>query len=122
MTLFEIFTTQTDGPTMTIEVHGTVSSLADDSALGELNRIIEQIRAGAVRDVLVDFGQSPYFGSCMLEALRAIWRDVQRRGGQMVLCNVSPVGREILEIAKFDRLWPVVDTRQDGEHQIRATS
>jgi anti-anti-sigma regulatory factor len=120
MTHQDVFAIHTEGPTMTIEVHGPVSSLANDSALRGLDGTLEQIRANAVRDVLVDFGQSPYVGSGMLEALRMIWNDVHSRGGRLVLCNVSPVCQEILHLAKFDQLWPVVATRQDGERQLQA--
>lgn len=115
MTSTELFTTQTAGSTLTIEVHGTISSLADDEALRKLDHILEQLQSGGVRNVLIDFRQSPYFGSCMLETLRRIWNDVQPRGGRLVLCNLSPVGREILQLAKFDQLWPVLDTREEAE-------
>lgn len=114
MTSDQIFTTAVDGPTLVLAVHGTVSSLGDESALNELERVISEVSQGAVRNVLVDFGQSSYFGSVLLETLRRIWNEVHPRGGRMALCNVSPVGKEILQIAKFDQLWPIVETRKDA--------
>lgn len=120
MTPHGVFTIHTDGPTMTIEVHGQFGSLEDDSVLQVLNNALEQIRTTSVRDVLVDFGDSPYFGSILLEALRVIWNDVHGRGGQLVLCNLSPVCQEILHVSKFDQLWLVVATRQDAENHLQA--
>lgn len=121
MTATDMFTMQTAGPTMTITVHGTISSLASDEALRNLDRILEQIRTGDVQDVVIDFQQTPYFGSCLLEMLRRIWNDIHSRGGRLVLCNVSPVGQEILHLAKFDQLWPLVATREDAEQQLQST-
>ncbi len=118
MTTTDLFTIQTSGPTMTIEVHGPVSSLASDEALKNLDRVLDRIQTEDIRDVVIDFQQSPYFGSCMLETLRQIWNDVHRRGGRLVLCNLSPVGQEIIHIAKFDQLWPVVATREDADQQL----
>lgn len=113
-----IFSTRRSGTTLILEVHGTVSSLADAAALDELDLLLDQLKENAATNVVVDFGQSPFFGSSLLETLRRIWNDVHPGGGKMVLCNVSPVGREILALAKFDQLWPVVATCADAEKQL----
>lgn len=120
MTSDKIFTTTVEGATLILAVRGSVSSLGDDAALDELDSVIAQVHQGAIRHVLVDFGQSTYFGSIMLETLRRIWNEVHPRGGRMALCNVSPVGKEILQIAKFDQLWPIVETRQDADQLLTA--
>jgi anti-anti-sigma factor len=117
-----IFTTRIEGPTLILEVHGPVSSLADDSLLKEVDGILAQLRQGRVQDVVVDFGQSPYFGSSMLETLRRVWNELNQRGGRMVVCNVSMVGSEILQVSKFDQLWPIVATRNDAEQKLKAMS
>lgn len=117
-----IFTTRRSGSTLILEVHGTVSGLADAAALDELDHLLDQLKETAAANVVVDFGQSPYFGSSFLETLRRIWNDVHPGGGKLVLCNVSPVGREILELAKFDQLWPVVATCADAERHLQATA
>lgn len=119
MTSDPIFTTSLDGPTLILEVHGSVSGLGDDAALSEVESVITHLQQGAVQHVVVDFGQSPYFGSALLETLRRIWNEAHERGGKMLLCNVSTVGREILQIAKFDHLWPIVATRIDALKQLK---
>lgn len=111
-------TTATEGSTLILEVHGAVGSLANDDLLDEVDGILSQLKDGTVRDVIVDFGQSPYFGSSMLETLRRVWNEVHDHHGRMVVCNVSTVGKEILQIAKFDQLWPLVATRGDAAQQL----
>ncbi len=120
MTTQDRLTTTVDGHTLTLEVHGSVGSLANDEVLLEVDRILNQLKDGAVSDVIVDFGQSPYFGSTMLETLRRVWNALQLRGGRMILCNVSTVGNEILQIAKFDQLWPIVASKDDAEQCLKA--
>ena len=115
----DLFLLHNDGRMLTIEVHGAVSSLADEAALRDFNRLLEAIDAAEIHDVVVDFHQSPYFGSCLLETLRQIWNKIHVRGGRMVLCNLSPVGLEIIQVAKFDQLWPVAATREQAVHQLQ---
>lgn len=122
MTTHTIFTTRLDGPTLILEVHGPVSSLADDSVLTEVDGILEELRGGSAQDVVVDFRQSPYFGSVMLETLRRVWNEIHPNGGRMVLCNVSKVGSEILQIANFHHLWPIVSSLSEADRQLKATT
>jgi anti-anti-sigma factor len=121
MTTQDRLTTNIDGRALILEVHGSVGSLASDEVLGEVDRILTQLKDGAVSDVIVDFGQSEYFGSTMLETLRRIWNELQSHGGRMVLCNVSTVGNEILQIAKFDQLWPIVATKSEAKERLKAS-
>lgn len=99
---------------LVIEIQQPVGSLAEDSVLKEFEELQEELHASGLKAVIVDFHQVSYFGSSLLEALRILWKDVQAVGGQMVLCNLSPVGREIIELAKFDHVWPIAESLDDA--------
>ena len=116
----KVFRVSTTDDVMIVELIGVVSSLADDSITQELEAVRQRLRTGGFRSVIVDLGQVAYFGSSMLEAIRALWNEVTPRHGRLVLCNASEVGREILQVAKFDRLWPLVETRQDALQTLEA--
>jgi anti-anti-sigma factor len=103
-----------------VELAGVVSSLADDSITRELDAVRERLRQGNFQSVVVDLGQVAYFGSSMLEAIRAVWNDLIPKKGRLVLCNASEIGREILQIAKFDHLWPLVDTREAAIRSLKS--
>ena len=103
-----------------VELIGVVSSLADVSITQQLTLVREQLRNGACDNVVIDLGQVAYFGSSMLEAIRTLWIEVSPRNGRLVLCNASEVAREILQIAKFDHLWPLVATRADAQALLQA--
>ncbi|MDB5344977.1 MAG: Sulfate transporter/antisigma-factor antagonist [Schlesneria sp.] len=105
---------------MIVELLGVVSSLADDSITRELDTVRQRLRTSACSGIVIDFGQVAYFGSSMLEAIRALWNDLTPNEGRLILCNASEVGREILQVAKFDHIWPLVDTREQALQLLKA--
>ena len=118
MTEPRFFSTHRDGAALVVEVLQPVGSLADDSVLSELDRILAEIGTSAAHAVIVDFHRIAYFGSSLLEALRVVWRHLQPLGGKIVLCNLSPVGREIIELAKFDQVWPIADSFAEAQQKL----
>jgi anti-anti-sigma factor len=105
---------------MIVELIGVVSSLADDSITHELDTVRAQLRTGGFKAVVIDLGNVAYFGSSMLEAIRALWNELTPHHGKLILCNASEVGREILQVSKFDHLWPLVETRDQALQLLKA--
>ena len=110
----QLFHTDAIGDVMLLELREGISSLADRSILDEFDEIRQQRREIGFNKLIVDLAQAPFFGSSLLELIRVIWNDLTAQGGRLVLCNPSPVGREVLEIAKFDQAWPLVETRDEA--------
>lgn len=101
-----------------VEVLRPVGSLADDSVLQELDALVATLKAEAPHAVIVDFHQVDYFGSSLLEALRVLWRQIEPNGGRMALCNLSTVGKEIIELARFDHVWTVAADLPTARHLL----
>jgi anti-anti-sigma factor len=114
MSSTKVFRVSTVDDVMVIELLGVVSSLADDSITRELDAVRQRLRTSGCRGIVIDFGQVAYFGSSMLEAIRALWNELSPNEGRLILCNASEVGREILQVAKFDHIWPLVETREQA--------
>lgn len=114
MNLGQLIQSDAIGDVLLLQLCGSVSSLADHSILNRLDEIRRQQSAVALRKVIVDLKQAPFFGSSFLEVIRVLWNDVSAEGGRLVLCSPSPVGRDVLHIAKFDQVWPVVETRSEA--------
>lgn len=110
----QLFKTFTVGPVLVVELLGVVSSLADSSVLRELEEVRSDLRKGGQTAVVVDLAKADYFGSSLLEAIRILWNDLSACGGRIALCNPSEVGREVLQIAKFDHVWPLVNSRNEA--------
>lgn len=118
MTTPQLFRTYVTGSAFVVELLGVVSSLADSSVLRELENVRTKLRTGGQTALVIDLGNAPYFGSSMLEAIRLLWNDLSARGGRIALCNPSEVGREILQIAKFDHVWPVYDSLDEAVQAV----
>lgn len=114
MSFRQFFRTDAIGDVMLLELRGAISSLADHTILNELDQIRQQRSEIGFKKLVVDLAQAPFFGSSLLELIRVLWNDVASQGGRLVLCNPSAVGREVLEVSKFDKLWPLVDTREEA--------
>lgn len=99
-----------EGPTLIITPVRTVSSLAEDGFQAEFNSILDRLAAPGVEAVVVDFSQTEYLSSMMLESLRRLGAKARAAQVRMSLCNVSEVGRETLRITHFDTLWPIYDS------------
>lgn len=110
----KLFKTITAGPVLIVELLGVVSSLADTAVLQELEEVRKELRAGGHTALVIDLAAATYFGSSLLEAIRILWNDLSAVGGHIALCNASEVGREVLQIAKFDKVWPLVNSRDEA--------
>ena len=112
MSFCQMIHTEAVDDIMLLELRPGVSSLADHDVLNELEAIRNLRREIGCQKLVIDLSEAPFFGSSMLELIRVLWNDVSSCGGRLVLCNPSPVGREVLMVSKFDRLWPMTDTRE----------
>ncbi|MCA9070210.1 MAG: response regulator [Planctomycetaceae bacterium] len=85
---------------------------------GQLARELEDINRRLDQPefvhALIDFSQIVFFSSTLLEVLRQIWMRIKQRGGEMVLCGLSPGGQEILRCSKFDTLWSSYGSRTEA--------
>lgn len=84
---------------------------ADGRFRVEWQSLLAQLLESPARSVLVDLREADYFGSMILDALRGLWQQLQADGGELILCGVSPGGRDILQVARFDRIWRIAPSR-----------
>ena len=98
---------------------GSIGSLVEDAARAEWDSLLQQVEAAGATHAVIDLGALDYFGSIMLELLVVLWKRVSAKGGKLALCNVSPVGLEILQTAKFDTLWPIVSDREQALEAVK---
>jgi anti-anti-sigma factor len=110
----KVFEATNNGSTLIIMPLGSVGSLAGESVNFELEALVKRLGESGLKHVIFDFQKVSYFGSSMLGAMHAVWKHVSAAEGKMALCNVSDVEREVLEVSKFDTLWPVYATREQA--------
>jgi stage II sporulation protein AA (anti-sigma F factor antagonist) len=76
--------------------------------------------APAVKNVVVDFSRTDYFGSTALGLLARLWKRVRARGGRLALCNVSAHESEIMEVAGLTSFWPIYPSQEDALAAVAA--
>ena len=97
-----------------------IGHLDGEAIRKEWDLLLAQINANDVQHAVIDFGALDYFGSTMLDLLIVLWKRLNKQGKKMALCSVSPLGLEILQVAKFDTIWPIVPGRQQAIEIVRS--
>ena len=103
-----------EGQTLIVSPLFTFSRFTEGDLVGEWNRILLTIDGQDVKHVVVDLGYIPYFGSTLLDWMVQMWKRAQEKGGTLAVCNASQIGREVLDIARFDTLWGIFGSRQEA--------
>jgi len=78
------------------------------------SRIFDLLNDTGVKNVVLDFYKTDYYGSTALGFFVKLWKRVSHRSGRMAFCNVSDHEREILQITKLDQLWPLCSSRREA--------
>jgi anti-anti-sigma factor len=73
----------------------------------------------SIRYVVLDLKYSAYFGSNALSWFLRLWRPLSRRGGQLLLCHLSEVAQEVLNVARLDDLLAIYPAPDDVPPQFR---
>jgi anti-anti-sigma factor len=83
------------------------------------SRILDLLNGTGIKNVVIDFHKTDYYGSTALGFFVRIWKRVRRRKGRMAFCNVSDHEKEILQITNLDHSWPICSSRGEALKAIR---
>jgi len=92
----------------------TYSTLSEPGLDSEWSVIDQQLDSDAIKNVIIDLGEVPYFGSTVLEWMSLVWKRVKVKGGKLAIARPSQIGREVLDAARLQRLWKIFDTREEA--------
>jgi anti-anti-sigma factor len=81
--------------------------------------ILELVKGGDNRNVVLDFYKTDYYGSTALGFFVKLWKRVRKRNGRMAFCNVSSHEKEILQITGLDHSWPICSSRSEALDSVR---
>jgi anti-sigma B factor antagonist/stage II sporulation protein AA (anti-sigma F factor antagonist) len=113
-----ILHTETDGRVFLVLPRGEVGGFAGEQVSLEVDDVLGELDEFAAKEVVVDFDNVSFFGSCLLAAIQRVWKHMSRKGGQLVVCNVNDVGREVLHVSRFDELWRIYPTREKAKEAL----
>ena len=118
-TFSKTFLVEQDGQIRIICLPGSMSVLAGTEVFAEFDLLLADFHKTGTTEVVIDFARVCYFGSNLLEALLALWKQLLAAQGKMTLCNVSEIGREILNVSRFDTVWPIYASRAQALEAVR---
>lgn len=73
----------------------------------------------ALKSVVFDLGEIPYFGSTVLDWMVHLWKQAKTKGGSLAVCNCSAIGKEVLAAARFNTLWGIYESRDAAIAALR---
>lgn len=99
-----------EGNVTVVSIEGRI----DSSTATELERACDEHLARGGNRLLLDLARVDYVSSAGLRVFLVVGKKAQRAGGRLALCCLTPLVREILAIAGFDRILTTADTRGAG--------
>jgi anti-anti-sigma factor len=64
--------------------------------------------------LVVDCSQVEWIAGPFLSALLSAYQTLGARPGDIVLCSLAPVPRQVFEVTKLDRVFPICETRAEA--------
>lgn len=109
------------GDTLLIVPHGDLGGFSAQTFQAEFQRLQRLLADPSLKNLIIDLGDSRYFGSEMMGALIALREQVVGRG-RVAVTDCSPDTRAGLEIIKADTLFEFFDTRAQAIRRIASLS
>jgi anti-anti-sigma factor len=75
-------------------------------------RLLEAGRGSA--RLIIDCRQTEFFTAALLGLLVGVTTRLAARPGDVILCGLRPLAREVLRVTCLDRLWPTFDTLEEA--------
>ena len=101
----QLTATPSEGVTV-IKIEGNLDTQTSPEAQEELDRIVED----GARKLLIDFADLAYISSAGLRILLATAKKLTTEQGEMRMCNMNDVVKEVFEVSGFSTIFKVFPT------------
>jgi anti-anti-sigma factor len=119
VTTSNLFDVQHIGQTLIVAPQRNLSEVDWKEIDAGMASVLDLLGTATVRNVVLDFHKTDYFGSTALGYFLKLWKRVREGKGRLAFCRLSNHEREILAVAGLDRLWPVCASREEALQAIR---
>ena len=72
--------------------------------------------------LILDFRQTVYISSRVLEVLFRTWKRVNDREGRMAICCLSEFCAEVIHITRLDTVWDIHPSRAEAVDRLLSAS
>jgi anti-anti-sigma factor len=84
-----------------------------DSSL-EAEKVVKEVLGGETNKLLFNLGELEYLSSAGLRVLLSAAKEMRRRDGKIVLCDLNEFVKEIFEVSGFQSLIPITESVESG--------
>jgi anti-anti-sigma factor len=89
----------------------TVTGRVDAEAASEFELVCRQWLLPDDRNLILDFSGLQYITSAGLSSILSAGKEVDRRGGRLLICGLSGRIKPVFVFTGFDSLFPLFETR-----------
>ncbi|HVJ87940.1 MAG TPA: STAS domain-containing protein [Caulifigura sp.] len=79
----------------------------------ELGKVLTELTAEPGARIVLDFSSSPFVASAGLRVIVATAKKTMA-GGRLVLCGITPLVRQVFDLAGLDRIMKILNTSQEA--------
>lgn len=115
-----IFDVESSAETLIIAPNQNIGSLIESRIQTEWQDILSRLDDGNIKHVVFDLKMIRYLGSAMIEVMLLIWKRIHKGGGQLAVCNVSLIAKEVLELSNLLAIWLICPSREDALDAVRS--
>jgi anti-anti-sigma factor len=107
-----LFDVEREGETVIITLVENLSEILYTDT--HTSSALDVVNDPTIRNIVMDFHKTDYFGSTSLGLFLKLWKVVTHRKGRMAFCNLSDHEREILKITRLDTYWILCGSREEA--------
>jgi anti-anti-sigma factor len=115
-----VFEVKRDGQTLIVIPQKDLRELDCLEIDAGMREVLAQLDVGPIKNVVLDFHKTDYYGSTALGFFVKLWKRVRERNGRLAFCRVSAHEREILQVTSLDGLWPICASREEALRAVGA--
>jgi anti-anti-sigma factor len=115
-----IIEVERQGDTLILTPQVNLRELECQEIEAEEEALLRRMDDPSIKNVVVDFHRTDYFGSSALGLFAQLRRRVRLRGGRMIFCNVSSHEAEIITVTGLAAFWPIHASREDALAAVNA--
>jgi anti-sigma B factor antagonist len=110
----KVFEVEREGPTLVVTALTNLRESDYSKIEAGATDILNLIGSGTIKNVIVDFHKTDYYGSTALGFFVRLWKRIRECNGRMAFCAVSDHEKEILKVTNLDGLWPIYASREEA--------
>jgi anti-anti-sigma factor len=96
----------------------TINGRLDAATAPVADKTIKNILEGGCLRMLFDFSKLNYLSSGGLKVILGATKELMRKRGQIILCSLPNLVREIFEVSGFNSVVPIAESVESGIEQL----